>query len=73
MYTNTRKVSLEEVWKYDRKRPLETTEQLFNTSTLREMENPPGTIGPAEEILNTYGDRGSGLTLLIIGKHENLS
>jgi hypothetical protein len=35
--------------------------------------NTPGTIGPAEEILNTYGDRGSECTGLIIGKHGNLS
>jgi hypothetical protein len=40
---------------------------------LMENENIPGTIGPAEEILNTYGDRGSGCTGLIIGKHGNLS
>jgi hypothetical protein len=39
---------------------------------LTENENIPGTIGPAEEILNTYGDRGSGCTGLIIGKHVNL-
>jgi hypothetical protein len=40
---------------------------------LTENGNTPGTIGPAEEILNTYGDRGSGCTGLIIGKHGNLS
>jgi hypothetical protein len=32
-----------------------------------------GTIGPAEEILNRYGDRGFGCTGLIIGRHWNLS
>jgi hypothetical protein len=40
---------------------------------LTENGNTPGTIGPAEKILNTYGDRGSGCTGLIIGKHRNLS
>jgi hypothetical protein len=35
--------------------------------------NTPGTIGPAEEILNAYGDKGSGCTGLIIGKDGNLS
>jgi hypothetical protein len=40
---------------------------------LTENENNPGTIGPAEEILNKYGNRGSGCTGLIIGKHGNLS
>jgi hypothetical protein len=36
-------------------------------------ENPPGAIDSAKEILNTYGDRGSGCTGLIIGKHWSLS
>jgi hypothetical protein len=37
-------------------------------------KNPPqGTIGPAEEILSTYGDRSLGCTGLVIGKHGNLS
>jgi hypothetical protein len=38
-----------------------------------ENGNISGTIGPAEEILNTYGDRGSVCTSLTIGKHGNLS
>jgi hypothetical protein len=38
-----------------------------------ENGNIPGTIGPAEEILNTHGDKGSGCIGLIIGKHGNLS
>jgi hypothetical protein len=40
---------------------------------LTENGNIRGTIGPAEEILNRYGDRGSGCTGLVIGKHGNLS
>jgi hypothetical protein len=36
---------------------------------LTENGNTPGTIGNAEEILNTYGDRASGCTGLIIGEH----
>jgi hypothetical protein len=40
---------------------------------LTENGNTPGTIGPAEMILNKYGDRGSGCTGLIIGKNGNLS
>jgi hypothetical protein len=38
-----------------------------------ENVNTTVTIGPAEEILNMYGDRGLGRTGLIIGKHGNLS
>jgi hypothetical protein len=40
---------------------------------LMQNENPPGTTGPTEEILNAYGDRGSECTGLIIGEHGNLS
>ena len=47
-------------------------------STARRMDlqfnlNPPGTIGPAEEILNRHGINGSGCTGLVTGKHGNLS
>jgi hypothetical protein len=35
-------------------------------------QKPPGTMGPAEEILNKYVDRGSGCPSLITGKHKNL-
>ena len=35
---------------------------------------PPGTIGPAEDILNRYGqEKGSGCTGFVFGKHGNLS
>jgi hypothetical protein len=46
---------------------------VFQYLNLAENGNPPGTIGPAEEILIRYGDRGSGCTGLIIGKHGNRS
>jgi hypothetical protein len=36
---------------------------------LTQNRNLPGTMGTAEEILNRYGDRGSGYTGLIIGKN----
>jgi hypothetical protein len=40
---------------------------------LTQNENPPETIGLAEEILNRYGDRGLGCTGLVIGKFGNFS
>jgi hypothetical protein len=46
---------------------------LLKKLDLTENGNTPGTIGPAGEILNKYGDRGSGCSGLIIGKHGNLS
>jgi hypothetical protein len=40
---------------------------------LKQNETPPGTIGPAEEILNRYGVNGSICTGLVVGKHGKLS
>jgi hypothetical protein len=40
---------------------------------LTENGNLPGTNGPAEEVVNRYGDRGSGCTGLVIGEHGSFS
>jgi hypothetical protein len=51
----------------------EQVNRSYRAVDLTENGNTPEVIGPVEEILNTYGDKGSWCTGLIIGKHGKLS